>query len=110
MTQVPFNFRFNVKSDYNYSEFSNFVECSDNIEPIELKDRYVSFLDDLLSQKIKPSTMVDVDVMWLFQSDLDNRAAIDYREGHWDHEPSIVRGGKFFDRKSREMADYLNSL
>ena len=110
MTQVPFHFQFNVSSGYNYREFSNFSECSENIEPVELRERYVSFLDDLLSKKVKPSTMVDVDVMWMFQGDLDNRAQIDYREGHWDDEPSIVRGGKFFDKKSREMADYLNSL
>jgi len=40
--------------------------------------------------------LVDDDVIHLFIGDLDNRAHIDYLEGHWDDDPSIVKGGKMF--------------
>jgi hypothetical protein len=110
MTKLPFKFRFNTSGRYNYSELCNFIECAGNIEPVELRDAYVDFLNELLADNIKPSTLVRFDVMQLFVGDLDNRAQIDYREGHWNDEPSIVRGGKFFDKRAREMQTYLASV
>jgi len=110
MQTIPFKFKFNMSSQYNHNEISNFIECSDTVEPAELREAYCAFLEELLGGKVKPSTMVRVDVMRVFVDDIDNRAQIDYREGHWDDEPSIFRGGKFFDRRSKEMKSYLTML
>jgi hypothetical protein len=110
MQTIPFKFKFNMSSQYNHNEISNFHECAGNVEPAELRGAYRAFLEELLGDNIKPSTMVRLDVMRVFVDDLDNRAQIDYREGHWDDEPSIVRGGKFFDRRSKEMKSYLTML
>jgi hypothetical protein len=107
MQTIPFKFKFNMSSQYNHNEISNFIECADSVEPAELREAYRAFLEELLNDNIKPSTMVRLDIMRLFVDDIDNRAQIDYREGHWDDEPSIVRGGKFFDRRSKEMKSYL---
>tara|TARA_R100000773_G_scaffold34938_1_gene29930 strand:+ start:630 stop:989 length:360 start_codon:yes stop_codon:yes gene_type:complete len=107
--KIPFGFRFNHNSMYNYSEVSNFIECSDGIACESDRKIYITFLDELLSGNIKPSTMVDIDTMWTFYRDLDNRASIDYREGHWNDTPSIVRGGKYFDRLSRKMKQHIES-
>lgn len=107
--KIPFGFRINPHSDYNYSEIANFIECADGIEPETHKQEYIDFLDEVLSGNVKPSTMVDIDIMWTFYLDLDNRASIDYREGHWNDEPKIVRGGKYFDRLARKMKQHIES-
>ena len=107
MQTIAFKFKFNMSSQYNSNEISNFIECADSVEPAELREAYREFLGELLDGNVKPSTMVRLDIMRLFVDDLDNRAQIDYREGHWDDEPSIVRGGKFFDRRAKEMKSYL---
>lgn len=110
MQNIPFNFRFNLKSQYNHNEISNFIECSDGIEPATLRQLYCDFLKALLRGDVKPSTLVRLDVMQLFVDDLDNRAQIDYREDHWNDEPSIVRGGKFFDKRAKQMQAYLSQF
>lgn len=114
--QVPFNYTWRL-TDYCYSELSNFVECADSIvDPINretriekliiqtsLRDRYIEFLEALSSRKIKKATPVDVDVLETFIDDLENRAQIDYIEGHWDDEPSIVAGGKRFLQRAQKL-------
>jgi len=96
MNKAKFGITFSI-NDYSYSEVSNFIECTDNISGEDnLRERYVDFLNALLTRKVKPSTLVDDDVIHLFIGDLDNRAHIDYLEGHWDDEPEIVKGGKMF--------------
>ena len=104
---IPFGVSFRGKPDYTSSEVSNFIECADNIEPQALQDQYVAFLDDFLSGNIKPSTQVDVDIMGIFHSDVDNRAQIDYREGHWDDEPDIFAGGKYFDSIAEKLKVHI---
>ena len=96
MAQVKFGITFSI-NDYAYSEVSNFIECADNISKEDnLCQRYIDFLNALLSKQLKRSTLVDDDVIHLFIGDLQNRANIDYLEGHWDDEPQIVKGGKMF--------------
>jgi len=96
MNQVKFGIRFTV-NDYAYSELSNFIECTDNLDGEQnLSQRYIDFLNALLSKQVKPSTLVDVDVLRVFADDLDNRAHIDFLEGHWDDDPDIVKGGEMF--------------
>ena len=96
MSKAKFGITFSI-NDYAYSEVSNFIECTDNISDEDnLRERYVDFLNALLIKQVKPSTLVDDDVIHLFIGDLHNRAHIDYLEGHWDDEPSIVKGGKMF--------------
>jgi len=106
-TTIPFGVSFRGKPDYTSSEVSNFIECADNVEPQALQDKYVAFLDEFLSGNIKPSTQVDVDIMGIFHSDVDNRAQIDYREGHWDDEPTIVAGGKYFDSIAKKLKAHI---
>lgn len=116
MNQVPFNYQWRL-TDYCYSEIAQFIECADNIvDPINrdtridtlvtqtsLRDRYTAFLEDLTSRRIKKATPVDPDVLALFIGDLENRAQIDYVEGHWDDDPSIVRGGKRFLKRAQDL-------
>ena len=114
--QVTFNYTWRL-TDYCYSELSNFVECADSIvDPINretrieklatqtsLRDRYIAFLEDLTSRKVKKATPIDIDVLATFILDLENRAQIDYVEGHWDDEPSIVAGGKRFLQRAHKL-------
>ncbi len=103
MKQVKFGIRFSF-NDYAYGEVDQFIECADNISEEEnLRGRYVDFLNDLLSEKVKPSTLVDVDVLHLFIGDLDNRAHIDYLEDHWKDDPRITAGGKMFWNRCNKL-------
>ena len=94
MQQVKFGIRFTV-NNYAYGELTNFVECADNLDD-DVRERYTDFLNDLINNRVTPSTLVDVDVLVEFGSDLDNRAQIDYLEGEHEDEPDIVAGGKMF--------------
>ena len=104
--QVQFNYTWRM-TDYCYSELSNFVECADGIES-GLRERYIEFLQELSSRKVKKATPVDVDVLKTFIDDLENRAQIDYIEGHWDDEPSIVAGGKRFLQRAKQLRKIHN--
>ena len=106
---IPFGVTFRGQREYTLSEVSNFIECADNVEPMALQNQYISFLEDFTSRKVKPSTLVDADVLQLFQDDLDNRAQIDYREGHYcpvdDRE--IFNGGCYFDKMSKKLKAHI---
>tara|TARA_R110000803_G_C11789163_1_gene297773 strand:- start:74 stop:415 length:342 start_codon:yes stop_codon:yes gene_type:complete len=106
-TTIPFGLTFRGQKNYTYSEVSNFIECADGLEPLEYRNQYFAFLKDFLLGKIKPSTQVDVDIVREFQADLDNRANIDYREGHWDDEPEIVAGGKYFAKQATKLKRHI---
>jgi len=96
MNKAKFGISFSF-NDYAYNEINQFIECVGGVsEENNLCQRYVDFLNALLTKKVKPSTLVDIDVLNEFIKDLDNRAQIDYLEGHWDDEPHIVKGGKMF--------------
>lgn len=101
MMRVPFNYTWRL-TDYCLTELDNFIECADGFED-GLRDRYIAFLQDLSRRKIKKATEVDLDVLREFILDLENRAQIDYIEGHWDDEPSIVRGGQRFLKRAKEL-------
>ena len=52
--QIKFGVHFRGHWDtYTVIELEKFMECSEGIEPIELKDRYVDFLDKLSCKKNK---------------------------------------------------------
>ena len=106
-TIIPFGLTFRGQKSYTYSEVSNFIECADGIKPLEHRNQYIAFLEDFLSGKIKPSTQVDVDIVREFQADLNNRADIDYREGHWDDDPEIVAGGKYFAKQAKKLKRHI---
>ena len=53
--------------------------------------------------EVKPSTLVEPDLLGYFIGDLDNRAHIDYLEGHYDDEPDIVAGGKRFWERCKKL-------
>jgi hypothetical protein len=96
MEKVEFGISWKMTS-YCYGEIANFQECASNIDPLELRNRYLEFLENFGS--VKKSTLVDPDVLQLFMGDIDNRADIDYREGHWDDDPEICAGGKRFAQR-----------
>ena len=106
-TTIPFGLTFRGQKSYTYSEVSNFIECANGIKPLEYRNQYIAFLEDFLSGKIKPSTQVDVDIAREFQADLNNRADIDYREGHWDDDPDIVAGGKYFAKQATKLKRHI---
>ena len=108
-TTIPFGVSFRGKPDYTYSEVLNFIECADGLEPLQYRNQYIAFLNDFLSANIKQSTQVDLDIVIEFAEDLDNRANIDYREGHWDNEPSIVAGGKYFAKQATKLKQHIAS-
>ena len=99
MEQVKFGITFRF-THYCYSEIAQMKECADNIHPQELQDRYVAFLDAFSGSK---NSLVDTDVLALFIGDLENRASMDYLEGHWDDEPEIVTGGKRFHERAKKL-------
>ena len=105
--QIPFGISLSGKAEYTYSELCNFVECAEGIEPKSLEKDYVSFLENILAGKVRRSTLVDVEVLETFRADLDNRADIDYREGHWDDEPDIVAGGKYFAKVAERLKAHI---
>jgi hypothetical protein len=95
MKKVKFGMRFTV-NDYADSELSNFIECADNLEgPDNLNGRYIEFIKALMASDVKPSTLVDIDVLSVFIDDLYNRALIDFIEQH-DDAPAIISGGRMF--------------
>jgi hypothetical protein len=95
MSQVKFGIRFTV-NDYAYSELDNFIDCADNLEgPDNLTVRYIEFIKTLMASDVKPSTLVDIDVLSVFIDDLYNRALIDFIERH-DDGPDIISGGRMF--------------
>jgi len=96
MKKVKFGIRFTI-NQYSLAELDMFVECATNIEgERDLQDRYIKFLRAVQDKQVKPSTLVDSDVLAVFADDLENRASIDYLEGHYDDEPEIMAGGKMF--------------
>jgi hypothetical protein len=106
---IPFGLTFRGQKNYTYSEVSNFIECADGLEPLEYRNQYIAFLNDFLSGEIKPSTQVNLDVVIEFSEDLDNRANIDYREGHWDDDPNIVAGGRYFAKQATKLKQHIAS-
>lgn len=112
MEKSKFGINFTL-NNYAHSEVLNFIECADGIEgENKLKDRYIDFCAHLLNGKIKPSTMVDNDVIEVFADDLDNRAHIDYLEDHYslDDEPEIYRGGKMFFNRLNKLKSIHNFI
>ena len=110
MNQVKFGITFTV-NDYALGELDMFVECADNLEGVDdLQGRYIDFVNAVSAKKVKPSTLVDADVLAVFADDLCNRASIDYLEGHWDDEPSTVAGGKMFYGRYNKLKEVHGSL
>lgn len=104
-TLIPFGFNFKWKSDYFYGELEQFWECAESIEPVVVREKYRKFLDDIGS--VKATTLVDAESYWHFIMDCDNRAQIDYREEHYEDEPSIKRGGKAFHNRFLKMKSHF---
>ena len=104
--KIPFGIIFRGQEDYTFQEVSQFIEATDNIDE-HRRAGYIEFLNQFLDGKIKPSTLVDATSLLTFYHDLDNRADIDYREGHWDDCPDVFAGGKFFDGRAKKLRSHL---
>ena len=110
--QIKFGVHFRGHWDtYTVIELEKFMECSEGIEPIELIDRYVDFLDKLSCKKIKPSTLVDVDVLKTFHDDVDNRVQIDYREDNLDpeYDYELIQGAKYWNTVLGKFTGHLKA-
>jgi len=110
--KVPFGIRFKGHWNYTQCEMYNYIDCASSIVEDDLRERYIAFLKFFTDGKCKPSTMVDSDVLVTFYQDVDNRADIDYREGHIDpeDEPELYKGGKYFHEVSIKLKRHLDSL
>ena len=110
--QIKFGINFRGHWDtYTHSEVANFIECADGLGDNELRGRYIAFLNLFLDKKVKPSTLVDYDVLEVFLGDIDNRADIDYREGHRDeeYEAALIAGGRYFHQISKTLETHLQA-
>ena len=82
MEKVKFGTTFKV-NPYSWREVYHFGEIVQDDKPFagDLNERYTKFCFDF--KKLKPSTLVDYDVLETFYGDLLNRASIDYLEGEY---------------------------
>jgi len=111
-TQIKFGINFRGHWDtYTYNEVGEFIDNASGLGPEDLKTRYVAFLESFLDKKVKPSTLVDYDVLEVFLGDIDNRASIDYLEGNVDREewPEGYAGGKYFHQISKKLEAHLEA-
>ena len=99
--QVPFGLSWRF-TDYCYREISHFIELAYGFFDEDFEARYIQFLEDFTSHKIKKNTLVDKTILREFIADLDRRAQIDGRDWH-DHEPEIVAGGLRFDKRFQQL-------
>jgi|TARA_R110000803_G_scaffold62058_2_gene122240 hypothetical protein len=113
MKKVKFGVRFKF-TPYTWREVDNFGEVVRCDKPFagDLNERYTKFCNDF--KNVKPSTLVDFDVLETFYGDLLNRADIDYLEGHYDSDDEddifIRNGGKYFHAKAVKLAEVHKSL
>ena len=110
--QIKFGINFRGHWDsYTFNEVSNFIDNASSLEPLGLKKSYIAFLNLFLDKKVKPSTLVDYDVLEVFLGDIDNRADIDYREGHRDeeYEADLIAGGRYFHQISKKLEKHLQA-
>ena len=105
--EIPFGIRMKC-TKYARSEVELWLDGDGDAYTKEEWEVYKPFLYDFLRGKLKPSTMVNAKALTLFQDDVDNRAAVDYREGHHDDQPEIYNGGKYFDQKAKKLKAHLN--
>lgn len=107
--KIPFGISLNGQRSYTLSEVDNFIECADNIFPETFRNKYIAFLKNVLSKKFKRSALVDIECLESFYYDLDNRAQIDYREGHYCpvDEADIYNGGKYFHNVASKLKQHI---
>lgn len=110
--QIKFGINFKGYWDtYTHNEVGEFIDNASSLEPEDLKKRYIAFVETFLAKKVKPSTLVDYDVLEIFLGDIDNRASIDYLEGNVDPEEWYegYMGGKYFYQISKKLEKHLNA-
>ena len=105
--EIPFGIRMKC-TRYAEIETAQWLDGGGDAYTKEEWDVYKPFLDDFRAGKLKPSTMVNAFALIIFQDDVDNRASVDYREGHHDDQPEIYNGGKYFDQKAKKLKAHLN--
>lgn len=109
--EIEFGINFQPKGKYqNYiiNEVCHFIEiANDSIDPPELGKDYQKFLKEWLSRKIKKNTLVNIELLKLLKDDLDNRAHIDFVEGHHDDDPEICAGGEYFLKVSKQLQAHI---
>jgi len=105
--EIPFGIRMKC-TQYAETEIELWLDGGGDSYTKEEWEVYEPFLKNFLMGKLKPSTMVNAFALIIFQDDVDNRASIDYREGHHDDQLEIYNGGKYFDQKSKKLKAHLH--
>ena len=110
--KVKFGIRFKL-TEYAKNEIQNFGEIVQEDKPFngDLNERYSKFCFDF--KNVKPSTLVDYDVLLEFYKDLFYRSSIDYLEGQYENsddegEIFLRNGGKYFYEKSERLKQFHN--
>ena len=87
-------------NDYLSGEFSMFEECSANCEIFK---EYQPFLNKLYKEDYNHKEIeISKELLIFFINDVENRASIDYHEGHNDDE-DIIAGGMAMDRLHKRL-------
>lgn len=112
--KIKFGIRFRGMWDYTSDEVWRFIENSEGVSSEELRVRYVDWLEnEFLKKKVKPSTLVDTDVLKEFISDLDNRGYLDtwtdFGQDYSDLEREGInwRGGEYFLKIAKKLKSHL---
>lgn len=85
--KTKFGFKFTL-NDYSISELAALYDsrtCDRG------EDEYSAFIESVQLGRVKPSTMVDVDLLAQFGADVSNRWSIDSEYSSYE-EPAIYRG------------------
>jgi len=109
MEKVKFGIRFTVNK-YAWSAVDEFIDRTQDDPSSDLKTRFIEFCEQVKSKEVKPSTLVDVDVLQWFAGELYHRADIDYIICEWPDEPDTVAGGKMFYERYKKLKAIHGSL
>ena len=105
---IRFGISFYRMRDYVDSECANFIQRADSLNDDELIHRYREFLVLFAEGKITPNTLVATDIMEIFCNDVENRASIDYLDGHYSDDPEIWKGGKYFHERGIRLRAHID--
>ena len=88
-------------NDYLNGEFSCFEDCAVDDPRFE---EYSAFLNKLYKEDYNHKEIVlSKDLLIFFINDVENRASIDYHEGHYSDDEDITAGGKAMDRLHKRL-------
>lgn len=88
-------------NNYLDGEFEVFEDCASDLECFE---EYSEFLHKLYKLDYDHKEIeISKEVLITFINDVENRASIDYYEGHYSDDEDITAGGKAMDRLHKRL-------